>query len=206
MSNKTTSPYITVAMPAGRVGPAVFQAISRVVQQYGVDAYLTTTQNMRLLDVPSGEMDRIKQELAAAGAIIKGPGMFPMPRVCAGKPYCKLAVADPSVLSAMIMERLGGRTGVKPKFKIAIAGCPANCSSALLIDIGVVATKSGFDVYVGGKGGAMPMVGKRIIRKAAAERVVDVIEQLVDFHDRKTSQKKRFYKLMQEPDFPFPVD
>ena len=202
---KSTTPYITIALPAGRLAPAQFAAVNKVVQRYQLSTYLTTMQNLRLLGVPEDKTTEIKEELNAAGVAIKGPGQFPLPRVCAGRPYCNLAQADPLQLSDEILKRLG-RTGVKPKFKIAIAACPANCSGAVLADIGVVAGRSGYDIYAGGKGGPHPRTGKRIMRRVAADEVVEVIEQLVAFHDRKTKKKKRFYKLLVDPDFPYAVE
>ena len=203
---KPTAPYITIALPAGRLAPAQFAAVNKVVQQYQLSTYLTTMQNLRLLDVPEDKAAEIKEELNEAGVAIKGPGQFPIPRVCAGRPYCNLAQADPLRLSDAILKRLGNRTNVKPKFKIAIAACPANCSGAVLADIGVVAGRSSYDIYAGGKGGPQPRAGKRILRKVAADEAVEVIEQLVAFHDRKTKKKKRFYKLLADPDFPFAVE
>ena len=202
---KPTAPYITIALAAGRLAPAQFAAVNKVVQEYRLSTYLTTMQNIRLLDVPENKSAEIKEELIGAGVAIKGPGQFPMPRVCAGRPYCNLAQADPSQLSAAILKRLG-RTNVKPKFKIAIAACSANCSGAVLADIGVVAGRSGYDIYAGGKGGPQPRAGKRIMRRVAADEAVEVIEQLVAFHDHKTKKKKRFYKLLADPDFPFTVE
>lgn len=199
------SPSITLALPAGRMSTGLFAAVNEIVQRHGLAVYLTTMQNLRIVDIAENALEAIRDEFAEAGAVIKKAGQFPLPRVCAGRPYCKLAVADPTALSAKILERLGNRTDIKPKLKLAIAGCPANCSNALLTDIGIVATKSGYDIYVGGKGGTTPRKGSRIIRRADADKVVEVIEQLIAFHALKTTKKKRMCKLMQEPDFPFPV-
>ena len=107
-------------------------------------------------------------------------------------------------LSQKILAAFKDKGPVKPKFKIAISGCPAACSDALLADIGIKATRSGFEVYAGGKGGPFPKVGRRIAKGADEEAVLGIIERLIAFHDQKTEKKQRFAKLMEEPDFPFP--
>ncbi|MEJ2691231.1 MAG: nitrite reductase, partial [Deltaproteobacteria bacterium] len=145
----------------------------------------------------------VKGELRAAGAELKAPGRFPKPKVCVGKPSCNLGLVEIDQLAKKIWQRFGSRTSVKPKFKIALAACPASCSNALLADIGVIATRNGYDIYFGGKGGTRPRVGERIVRGADDERVLDVIGQLVALHDSKPGSKLRMFKLLDDPDFPF---
>ena len=113
-----------------------------------------------------------------------------------------MGVIDPAELSARILERFGARTNVKGKFKISISGCILNCSGALLADIGVVATRKGYDLYVGGKGGPYPKVGRRILRDVSEAELLDAIGSMVDFHDVKTAKKQRLVKLLNDPDFP----
>lgn len=101
------------------------------------------------------------------------------------------------------MERFGDRANVKPKFKIAISACILSCSGALLTDIGVIATRNGYDLYVGGKGGPYPKMGRRLLRDVGESEILDAIGKLVDFHDLKTAKKQRLVKLIDDPDFPF---
>ena len=67
-----------------------------------------------------------------------------------------------------------------------------------------MATKKGFDLFVGGKGGPNPKVGRRVLRNLSEEEVVDAVETLVEFHDKKTGKKQRMVKLIDDPEFPFP--
>jgi len=203
---KTTTKNLTILLPGGRVPWKVLGRVSELAAAKGYGVYLTTIQNLRLTGIPEEELADVKRQLQAAGADIKGPGRFPKPRVCVGKPHCNLALIDTERLSERIWQRFGDRTEVKPKFKIAIAACPASCSNALLADIGVVATRGGFDIYCGGKGGTRPRVGVRIVRGADEEKVIEVIGELAAFHDRKTGQKQRMYKLLEDPEFPFKVE
>jgi NAD(P)H-nitrite reductase large subunit len=68
-----------------------------------------------------------------------------------------------------------------------------------------MATRAGYTVFAGGKGGLIPRVARRIKLKATEDEVLDTIETLVDFHDRKTKTKQRMYQLLDNPEFPFPV-
>ena len=194
---------ITVLLPAGRLPLDMMQAAHDLAKQYGFQIYLSLTQNMRLINVPESAVSHVKEELAALGANFKGPGKFPIPRICVGKPHCNLGVVDTEKLRQSILKRFSGREKTKAKFKISLSACPASCSWPKLTDIGVTASKNGYTVYVGGKGGPNPQVGTRIKVKATEEEVLETIQELVDFHDLKTKSKQRMAKLLNDPDFPF---
>lgn len=194
---------LTIMLPAGRLPLSMLDKVNEIVRQKGLEVYLSTAQNLRLMGIMEQDLDGIKQQLAAVGAVFKGPGKFPLPKVCVGMPHCNLGIVDTKGLSDRILARFKERKNVKPKFKIALAGCTLSCSGALLADIGVVATRKGFDVYAGGKGGPNPVVGQKIGKGVSEEQVLDIIEKLVDFHDAKTGKKQRMVKLFKEPDFPF---
>lgn len=194
---------ITVLLPTGRLPLGIMEEALHLSEAYSLGVYLSNAQNLRLNLVPEGAVAEVKARLAAHGAEFKGPGKFPIPRVCEGKNYCNIGVVDTADLSKKILDRFAGRQMTKAKFKIAISGCMVCCSNAKTTDIGIIATRDGFEVYAGGKGGSFPKIGRRIVRNASEEKVLEVIETLVEFHDRKTEKKQRMYKLLTDPEFPF---
>ena len=194
---------LTILLPGGIIPPAILARVSDLLERFEFGLYVSTAQNLRLVNIAEEDLAVIKEELAAAGASFKGPGLFPMAKVCIGATSCNLGIVDTIEISRKIAERFGDRTNVKPKFKIAVSGCPAACSGAMLADIGVVATRAGFDLYVGGKGGPRPAAGKRIKKGSDLAGVLDTIESLVDFHQQNTGKKQRFAKLIEADNFPF---
>jgi dissimilatory sulfite reductase (desulfoviridin) alpha/beta subunit len=194
---------ITILLPAGRLPLEIMESAHRLASQYSFGIYLSTMQNLRLINVPENATDEIKAKLAALGAQFKGPGKFPIPRVCIGKDHCNLGLVDTESLSDMILARFSGREKTKAKFKIAIAGCTMCCSGVKTTDIGIMATRDGYELFVGGKGGPFPKVGRRIEKNVNEDRLLEMIGQLVNFHDIKTETKQRMQKLLADPDFPF---
>jgi len=178
MDNKSKKTNITILLPAGRLPLPIFDKIQELAHRYALELYCSTAQNIRLLNVNEDDAKAIKGELAVLGASFKKPGVFPIPRVCIGEPHCNLGLIDTKVLSEKILDHFQGRS-VKPKIKIAIAACPANCTNPVSTDIGVVATKAGLDLYAGGKGGPMPKMGRRIVKHADDKTVIDAIEKLL---------------------------
>jgi len=194
---------ITLLLPTGRLPLQLMAASHSLAEKYGFAIYLSTTQNLRLISVPQSAVAEVKERLGDLGADFKGPGKFPLPRLCVGKPHCNLALVDTERVCENILDRFAKRKITKGKFKIAIAGCPMCCSAPKTTDIGIFATRDGFEIYAGGKGGAFPKMGRRIARKATEEKVLAIIETLVEYHDRKTITKQRMCKLLNEADFPY---
>ncbi len=194
---------ITVLVPAGRLPLEIMEAAHRLAEKYTLGVYLSTAQNLRLINVPEQAVDEVKTTLAALGSEFKAPGKFPLPRVCVGRFHCNLGIIDTEAFSRKILDKFAGREKTKAKFKIALSGCTMCCSGAKTTDIGIMATRKGYEIFAGGKGGPYPKIGRRIERNASEERVLDIISDLVEFHDRKTEKKQRMYKLLDDPDFPF---
>lgn len=194
---------ITILLPGGRLPLDLMEAVHKLADRHGLGLYLSTLQNLRLIDVPESLAGGIKEELLKLGVELKAPGKFPVPRVCVGKGHCDLGLMDTHEFSQKILDKFSSREKTKAKFKIAIAACSASCANAKITDIGIIRTRKGYDVFAGGKGGVAPTVGRRIAKGADDNRVLEIIETLVDFHDKKTEKKKRIYKLLAEPEFPF---
>lgn len=195
---------LTILLPAGRMPLDLLNKVNEIAQKCRLELYCSTAQNLRLMGIKEDDLPEIKKELSAAGADFKTPGKFPLPRICIGSRDCKMGKGDTERLSWLIREHFKECANVKPKFKIAISGCILSCSGTKLTDIGVMATPKGYDLYVGGKGGPTPKVGRRIARDADEKKVLSIIEKLVDFHDAKTGKKQRMSKLLDHPEFPFP--
>ena len=204
MSALSTGVRLTVLLPAGRLPLALLKAVHALAEEYGFEIYCSLTQNIRLINVPQSALEQVKQELAALGADFKAPGKFPLPRICIGKPHCNLGQIDTEHLSRQVLARFQNRTITKARFKISIAGCPVGCSWTRNTDLSIMATRAGYTVFAGGKGGLVPRTARRIKTWASEVEVLDILEILVDFHDKKTKTKQRMYQLLADPEFPFP--
>lgn len=203
MSSSEEKVSVTVLLPAGILPLDIMQTAHDLAARHGLEIYFSTLQNLRLLNVPQSAVAEVKASLAALGADFKAPGKFPIPRVCVGKPHCNLGLTDTRDLSEKILARFAGRGKTKAKLKIAISACMLSCSGTKISDIGIIASRNGYDVYAGGKGGPAPRVGRRIKREVGEDEVLQTIEILIAFHDSKTGTKQRMIKLLDEPDFPF---
>jgi len=205
MNDNSSEVSITVLLPAGRLPLDIMKATHELAEKYQFGIYFSLAQNMRLINVPESAIERVNKTLTALGADFKSPGKFPLPRICIGKPHCDLGLVDTEQLSQKILARFGERQNTKAKLKISIAGCTIGCPWPQNTDISITATRRGYTICAGGKGGMVPRVARRIKREATEPEVLDTIATLVDFHDRKTKTKRQLYQLLEDPEFPFPA-
>ncbi len=204
MTSSEVKVSLTVLLPAGRLPLDIMQTAHDLAARYGLQIYLSTLQNLRFLNVPQSAVTEVKAALAALGADFKAPGKFPIPRVCVGKPHCNLGLIDTRELSEKILAHFANRNTTKAKLKIALSACVLSCSGSKTSDIGIIASRNGYDVFAGGKGGAAPRVGRRIKTELTEDELLETIETLVAFHDSNTGSKQRMIKLLDDIDFPFP--
>ena len=203
-SSTEKTEHITVLLPAGRLPLNMMAKAHQLAEQFNLDIYLSTLQNLRLLNVPTSAVEEVKAELAALGADFKGKGKFPIPRVCVGAPHCNLGVVDTEEVSRTILHHFRNKETTKPKVKISISACTLGCSGAKTTDISLVATRDGYDIYAGGKAGIAPKVGRRIKRGVTESEMLATLDTLFAFHDSKAGKKMRLFKLLSDPEFPFP--
>ena len=201
--DKSGPKTLTILLPGGALPAKVLQKVDELAAKYCFDLYLSTAQNLRLYNIAESDLSGIRDELVQLGVKLKGPGLFPVPRICIGNRSCNLGQIDTMAFSDKILARFGEMTKVKPKFKIAIAGCPAACSNPIMTDIGIIATRQGFDISLGGKGGPKPKAARRVVRQADEEQVLKVIGEVVAYHNSTTAKKQRIGKLLDNPDFPY---
>ncbi len=203
--NTENSVSLTVLLPAGRLPLDVMETAQQLALKHGFGIYLSTAQNLRLVEVPKSDVDTVKMTLNELGVNFKSPDKFPIPRICVGKGHCDLGITDTEELSQKILDKFSGQKKTKAKLKIAISGCACCCSNPKTTDIGIISTRNGYQLFAGGKGGLSPKVGRRVAKNADDNKILEYIDILVDYHDKNTKKKQRMYKLLDAPDFPLTV-
>jgi nitrite reductase (NADH) large subunit len=98
-------------------------------------------------------------------------------KTCVGSEFCRYGLGDSTRLGVEMEERFKGLES-PGKLKLGVAGCPRNCSEALIKDLGVVAVEGGrWEIYVGGAGGAH-------VRKGDLLGVVETHEEVLRYSGR----------------------
>lgn len=124
---------------AGEITPAQLIAVADVAQKYGSgQVHLTTRQAVEIHNIPVDDLQAAREELEASGLVLgvcgpRGRGIV----ACPGNATCTSGIIETKEL-ALELDSVYFRQQAPHKFKIAISGCPNNCSKPIENDVGVM--------------------------------------------------------------------
>jgi nitrite reductase (NADH) large subunit len=84
------------------------------------------------------------------------------------------------------------------KLKLATAGCPRNCSEALVKDVGAVAVEGGkWEIYVGGAAGSHIRKGDLLCVVDSHDDVLRVSGRFIQYYRENAKYKERTYTFVE---------
>ncbi len=162
----------------GYLKPEQIETVYKLANQYG-KVKLTVTEAIMIFGIKPENFDQVAEELARVDLPLADIGpVVRNVKVCSSQ-YCKHVIHDVTPLAAEINQRLAGMTTPK-KFKISMNGCPNSCVEAQLNDLGIIAVKDGYWLYIGGKGGRQPQLATRLDVVIKEEYLVETVERIVE--------------------------
>lgn len=146
--------------------------IADVADRYAVPMIkITGGQRIDLLGVRKEQLPDVWRDLGMRSGYAYAKS-FRTVKTCVGSEFCRFGLGDSTKLGIDLEERFKGLEA-PAKLKLGVAGCPRNCSEALIKDVGIVAVDGGrWEIYVGGAGGAH-------VRKADLLTVVDTADEVL---------------------------
>lgn len=128
--------------------------IADVADKYDVPMVkITGGQRIDLLGIKKEDLPGVWKDLKMPSGHAYAKS-FRTCKTCVGTDFCRYGLGDSTSLGIKIERRFQGIES-PGKMKLATAGCPRNCSEAMIKDLGAVAIEGGkWDIYVGGAGGA----------------------------------------------------
>lgn len=67
------------------------------------------------------------------------------------------------------------------KFKIGVSGCPNSCADSWIRDIGLIGTKKGWKVVVGGNGGRNPRIAHLFAENLNDDEALGLVKRIIDY-------------------------
>ncbi len=114
---------------------------------------------------------------------------------CIGVDYCRFGLGDSIGLAVKIERRFRG-IDTPGKLKLATAGCPRNCSEALIKDVGAVAIGDGkWEIYIGGAGGSHVRKGDVLCIVDNEDDVLLYTGRFTQYYRENAKYKERTYDL-----------
>ena len=120
---------------------------------------------------------------------VAGFSMRPV-KLCSGGYICDNNVRDSFSLGLTLDKKFSGRR-LPFKMIISVSGCSRSCSEPLVKDIGVVASKEGYSLFVGGAAGRKPRIAQRLLDNLNEQEVIHAVERIVSLYEKKGRTPER---------------
>lgn len=185
--------YVGLKTPVGRLtGPQLLE-LARLSERYGRgELRFTPLQNVLLPHVPDARLGNLTQE-PLLRELPYNPSEVQRGLVaCTGTDFCNLALIDTKTRALALAREFEARFGRSRPISVRWSGCPASCGNHHTADIGLQGCKvkvdgkivDGVHVFVGGRGGADPRAGVRILDDLPCDELPAVLDRLVRFFPR----------------------
>jgi nitrite reductase (NADH) large subunit len=184
-------------MPGGVTSPDQLRRIADVADKYQVPMVkLTGGQRIDLLGVKKEELPNIWRDLGSPSGHAYGKS-YRTCKSCVGTDFCRYGVGDSTSLAIKIETKLQGIQS-PAKIKMATAGCPRNCSEAMVKDFGAVAVEGGkWEIYVGGAAGAHIRKGDILCIVDSHDEVLKIMSRFVQYYRENAKYLERTYGFLE---------
>jgi nitrite reductase (NADH) large subunit len=148
---------IVPRVPGGEITPEKLIALGAVAKKWGLYCKITGGQRIDLFGAQLHQLPDIWEELIEHG-FESGHAYGKATRTvksCVGSTWCRYGVQDSVGFAIRVENRYRG-IRAPHKLKFAVSGCVRECAEAQSKDVGLIATETGYNLYVCGNGGAKP--------------------------------------------------
>ncbi len=173
------------------------RAIADVADKYDVPMIkITGGQRIDLLGIKKADLPNVWKDLdmPSGHAYAKS---FRTCKTCVGTEFCRFGLGDSTGLGIKIEQRFQGLE-TPGKVKMATAGCPRNCSEAMVKDVGAVAVEGGrWEIYVGGAAGAHIRKGDILCTLGSHEEVLTMMGRFMQYYRENAKYLERTYGFVE---------
>jgi nitrite reductase (NADH) large subunit len=157
---------------------------------------LTGGQRIDLVGVPKEQLPGIWKDIGMPAGHAWGKS-YRTCKSCIGIDFCRFGLGDSMALAGKIEKRFRGMDS-PGKLKLTTAGCPRNCSEALVKDVGAVAVEGGkWEIYVGGAAGSHVRKGDLLCTVESHEEVLKIAGRFMQWYRENAKYKERTYSFVE---------
>ncbi|MFD6274169.1 nitrite reductase large subunit NirB [Streptomyces sp. NPDC060209] len=183
---------IVPRIPGGEITPEKLIVIGEVARDFGLYTKITGGQRIDLFGARVDQLPLIWTRLVDAGfesGHAYGKSLRTV-KSCVGQTWCRYGVQD-SVKMAIDLELRYRGLRSPHKLKSAVSGCARECAEARGKDFGIIATAQGWNLYVGGNGGATPRHADLLAQDLSDAELVRLIDRFLMFYIRTADRLER---------------
>jgi len=169
--------------------PQDLKRIAEALEKHGVKLIkFSESQRMVVVGVDPEKLDELCKDagVGLAPAVVRGVRSV---KFCPGSALCVVGLQD-SIAMAERLKRFEGME-LPDKLKIAIAGCQNSCTEPAVRDIGLMGTKEGWTIFVGGSAGRKPRIGWKLAENVSSEDAEKLVEKIIEFYKDNAKKGQR---------------
>ncbi|MCZ7427273.1 nitrite reductase large subunit NirB [Micromonospora sp. WMMA1949] len=179
-------------IPGGEITPEKLIAIGEVARDFRLYTKITGGQRIDLFGARVDQLPQIWRRLVDAGfesGHAYGKALRTV-KSCVGDTWCRYGVQDSVGLAVALELRYRGLRAPH-KLKSAVSGCARECAEARSKDFGIIATESGWNLYVGGNGGFRPRHADLFATDLSTAELVTLIDRFLMYYIRTADRLQR---------------
>ena len=179
-------------IPGGEITPDKLIVIGEVARDFGLYTKITGGQRIDLFGARMEQLPAIWRRLVDAGfesGHAYGKSLRTV-KSCVGSTWCRFGVQDSVGLAIALELRYRGLRSPH-KLKGGVSGCARECAEARGKDFGVIATEKGWNLYVGGNGGATPAHARLLAGDLSTETLVSYLDRFLMYYVRTADRLQR---------------
>ena len=178
--------------PAARSRPDKLIVIGEVARDFGLYTKITGGQRIDLFGARMEDLPTIWKRLVDAGmesGHAYGKSLRTV-KSCVGSTWCRYGVQDSVGLAIELELRYRGLRSPH-KLKGGVSGCARECAEARSKDFGVIATEKGWNLYVGGNGGAIPAHAQLLAGDLDKATLIHYLDRFLMYYIRTADRLQR---------------
>lgn len=171
---------ITPHIPAGIVSVEQLRNIAAVAEKYRATIKVTSAQRLTIIGLEEEHLDAAWAELGrqmghAIGKCVRSV------KICPGTTYCKRGQQDSMSVGLQLDERYHGLP-TPWKCKLAVSGCPNDCAEVCIKDLGLIGTTKGWNVMIGGNGGAAARLAVALATALTTTEALALVDKIMRWY------------------------
>ena len=189
---KNGSYSIVPRVPGGDITPQQLILIGEIARDFNLYTKITGGQRIDMFGARVDQLPEIWRRLVEGGmesGHAYGKALRTV-KSCVGSDWCRYGQQD-SVQMAINLELRYRGLRAPHKIKMGVSGCARECAEARSKDVGVIATETGWNLYVGGNGGMTPKHAQLLAGDLDDETLVRYIDRFLMFYIRTADRLQR---------------
>jgi nitrite reductase (NADH) large subunit len=189
---KDGSYSVVPRIAGGEITPDKLIVLGEVAKAFDLYTKITGGQRIDLFGAKLHELPLIWRKLVDAGfetGHAYGKSVRTV-KSCVGDSWCRYGLKDSLGFAIDLENRYKGLRSPH-KLKFAVSGCTRECAEAQSKDVGIIATESGWNLFVGGNGGMRPRHAELLAVDLDDKTLIQYIDRFLMFYIRSAERLQR---------------